>query len=90
MTKGELVAKMADDSNISKAAAQKALNSFTNNVTESLKKGEKITLMGFGTFSVVERKARKGRNPQTGVDITIPATNTVKFKTGKKLKDTIR
>ena len=90
MTKGELVAKIAGDSNISKAAAHKALNSFTDNVTETLKNGEKITLMGFGTFSVVERKARKGRNPQTGVDITIPATNTVKFKTGKKLKETVK
>ncbi len=90
MTKVELVAKMASDSKISKAAAKKALNSFINNVTDMLKKGEKITLIGFGTFSVVERKARKGRNPQTGEDITIPATNVVKFKTGKKLKETVK
>ena len=90
MTKVELVAKMAIDANISKAAAEKALNSFTGNVTDTLKKGEKITLTGFGTFSVVERKARKGRNPQTGDDITIPATNVVKFKTGKNLKDTVK
>jgi DNA-binding protein HU-beta len=90
VTKVELVAKMASDSKISKAAAKKALNSFINNVTDMLKKGEKITLIGFGTFSVVERKARKGRNPQTGEDITIPATNVVKFKTGKKLKETVK
>ena len=90
VTKVELVAKMAVDSKINKAAAKKALNSFINNVTDTLKRGEKITLTGFGTFSVVERKARKGRNPQTGEDITIPATNVVRFKTGKKLKETVR
>ena len=90
MTKVELVAKIANDAKISKAAAEKALNSFTKNVTNTLKKGEKITLTGFGTFSVVARKARKGRNPQTGKDITIPATKVVKFKTGKNLKEAVK
>ncbi|MDY7033763.1 MAG: HU family DNA-binding protein [Thermodesulfobacteriota bacterium] len=90
MTKVELVTKIANDAKISKAAAEKALNSFTKNVTDTLKKGEKITLTGFGTFSVVARKARKGRNPQTGNDITIPATKVVKFKTGKNLKEAVK
>ena len=90
MTKVELVAKIANDAKISKAAAEKALNSFTKNVTDTLKKGEKITLTGFGTFSVAARKARKGRNPQTGKDITIPATKVVKFKTGKNLKEAVK
>ena len=90
MTKVELVTKIANDAKISKAAAEKALNSFTKNVTDTLKKGEKIPLTGFGTFSVVARKARKGRNPQTGNDITIPATKVVKFKTGKNLKEAVK
>ena len=90
MTKAELVAGIAKDANISKASAEKALNSFTSNVSSTLKKGEKITLTGFGTFSVVERKARKGRNPQTGKDIKIPATKVAKFKVGKKLKEAVK
>jgi len=90
MTKADLVAKIAKDATISKASAEKALNSFTGNVTDTLKKGGKITLTGFGTFSVVQRKARKGRNPQTGKDITIPATKVAKFKVGKKLKEAVK
>lgn len=90
MTKAELVAKIAEDANLSKASAEKALNSFTSNVTATLKKGGKITLTGFGTFSVVQRKARKGRNPQTGKDIKIPATKVAKFKVGKKLKESVK
>ena len=90
MTKAELVSKIAKDAKISKASAEKALNSLTNNVTSTLKKGGKITLTGFGTFSVVERKARKGRNPQTGKDISIPATNVAKFKAGKNLKGAVK
>jgi len=90
MTKAELVEKAAKEAGISKVAAAAALNSFMNNVTKALKKKEgKVTLVGFGTFSKVRRKARKGRNPQTGAPIKIKATNVVKFRAGKKLKDAI-
>ena len=90
MTKAELVEKMAKDANISKAAAATALSSFMDSVTKALKKKDgKVTLVGFGTFSKVRRKARKGRNPQTGDPIKIKASNVVKFKPGKKLKDAI-
>jgi len=90
MTKAELVDVMAKDASISKAAAAKALDSFTANVTKALKKKDgKVTLVGFGTFSKTRRKARKGRNPQTGETIKIKASNAVKFKAGKKLKDSI-
>jgi DNA-binding protein HU-beta len=90
MTKAELVEKAAKEAGISKVAAAAALNSFMNNVTKALKKKDgKVTLVGFGTFSKVRRKARKGRNPQTGAPIKIKATNVVKFRAGKKLKDSI-
>jgi len=90
MTKAELVEAMAKDAGISKAAATKALNSFTTSVTKALKKKDgKVTLVGFGTFSKVRRKARKGRNPQTGEKIKIKARNAVKFSAGKKLKDAV-
>ena len=90
MTKAELVEKMAKDAKISKTAAAKALDSFVDGVTKSLKKKDgKVTLVGFGTFSKVKRKARKGRNPQTGEEIKIKASNAVKFKAGKKLKEAI-
>ncbi len=90
MTKAELVAKMAKDAGISKVAASGALNSFMDGVTKALKKKDgKVTLVGFGTFSKVRRKARKGRNPQTGASIKIKARNAVKFKAGKALKDAI-
>jgi len=90
MTKAELVEKMAKDAGISKAAASAALNAFTDGVAKALKKKDgKVTLVGFGTFAKVHRKARKGRNPQTGEAITIKASNSVKFKAGKQLKDSI-
>ncbi len=90
MTKAELVEKMAKDATISKVAAAKALNSFTDGVKKALKKKNgKVTLVGFGTFSKVHRKARKGRNPQTGASIKIKARNAVKFKAGKALKDAV-
>ena len=90
MTKAELVEKMAKDAGISKAAAGKALNSFADSVKKALKKKDgKITLTGFGTFSKVRRKARKGRNPRTGEAIKIKASNAVRFKPGKALKDAI-
>lgn len=90
MTKAELVEAMAKDAGISKVAAAAALQSFIDGVTKSLKKKNgKVTLVGFGTFSKSRRKARKGRNPQTGEPIKIKATNVVKFRPGKKLKDSI-
>ena len=90
MTKAELVEKMAKDAGISKVAAGSALNSFMEGVTKSLKKKDgKVTLVGFGTFSKIRRKARKGRNPQTGAPIKIKASNVVKFRPGKKLRDSV-
>jgi DNA-binding protein HU-beta len=90
MTKSELIDKMAKDAGISKVAAGIALNSFMDGVTKALKKKDgKVTLVGFGTFQKARRKARKGRNPQTGDPIKIKARNVVKFKAGKKLKDSI-
>ncbi len=90
MTKSELIEKMAKDAGITKTAAGKALESFTDGVTKALKKKDgKVTLVGFGTFSKVRRKARKGRNPQTGESIKIKARNAVKFKPGKKLSDSV-
>ena len=90
MTKAELVEKMAKDADISKAAAAKALGSMTDSIKKALKKKDgKVTLVGFGTFTKVRRKARKGRNPQTGESIKIKASNAVKFKAGKALKDAV-
>ena len=89
MTKAELIEGIAKDSNVSKVVAAKALNSFISNVTKSLKKGNKVTLVGFGTFSVVKRKARKGRNPQTGEVIKIKASKAAKFKAGATLKKSL-
>lgn len=90
MTKAELIEKMAKDAGISKVAAAAALGSFVDGITKALKKKDgKVTLVGFGTFQKSRRKARKGRNPQTGEPIKIKASNVVKFKAGKKLKDAI-
>lgn len=90
MTKAEVIEKMAKDAGISKVAAGEALASFTGCVTKALKKKDgKLTLVGFGTFSKVRRKARKGRNPQTGEEIKIKARNVVKFKPGKKLSESV-
>jgi DNA-binding protein HU-beta len=90
MTKAELIEQMAKDAGITKVAAGTALESFVASVTKALKKKDgKVTLVGFGTFQKTRRKARKGRNPQTGEPIKIKATNVVKFKPGKKLKDAI-
>ena len=90
MTKAELIANISKEAKITKAAAEKALNSFTGNVTKALKKGDKLTLTGFGTFMVAKRKARSGRNPRTGKEIRIAATKVAKFKPGNKLKTTIK
>ncbi len=85
MNKAELVSKIADDSGISKTQANAALNSFTEAVTKTLKSGAKVTLVGFGTFSVSKRNARTGRNPQTGATIKIKAKKVARFKAGKEL-----
>ena len=90
MTKADLIDVMAKDAKITKAAAGAVLDSFIGGVTKTLKKKDgKVTLVGFGTFTKTRRKARKGRNPQTGAVIKIKAANVVKFKAGKKLKDAI-
>ena len=90
MTKVELIESMAKDAGISKTAAGKALDSFVDGVTKALKKKDgKVALIGFGTFTKVRRKARNGRNPQTGETIKIKASNAVKFKAGKKLKEAV-
>ncbi|MCP4351601.1 MAG: HU family DNA-binding protein [Desulfobacterales bacterium] len=90
MTKADLVEKMAEDAGITKVAATAALNSFMESVIGTLKKKDgKVTLVGFGTFSKIRRKARKGRNPQTGEPIKIKACNVVKFRPGKKLRDAV-
>ncbi|MBI2067802.1 MAG: HU family DNA-binding protein [Deltaproteobacteria bacterium] len=86
MTKSELVALIAKDCKISKAVSERALNSVTANVTKCLKKKDKLTLTGFGTFLVSKRRARKGRNPQTGAEIEIRAANVPKFRAGKELR----
>jgi DNA-binding protein HU-beta len=90
MTKAEIIEKMANDADVSKAAAGKALDSFIDGVKKSLKKGNKATLVGFGTFSVSKRAARKGRNPRTGETIRIKASKTPKFTAGKAFKDALK
>jgi DNA-binding protein HU-beta len=90
MTKAELIASIGKEAKISKAAAEKAVNAFTNTVMKALKKGDKLTLPGFGTFSVAKRKARVGRNPQTGKEIKIPATRVAKFKAGNLLRNAVK
>jgi DNA-binding protein HU-beta len=90
MTKAELITNIAKEAKITKAAAEKALNSFTGNVTKALKKGDKLTLTGFGTFMVAKRKARSGRNPRTGKEIKIAATKVAKFKAGNKLRTAVK
>lgn len=89
MTKAELINWVSRDCKCSKALAEKTLNSVTENVAKCLKKGDKITLTGFGTFSVAKRKARIGRNPQTGAEIKIKAARVPRFKAGKQLKDQV-
>ena len=89
MTRVEIIEKMAKDAGVSKAAAQKALDSFIDSIKKTLKKGNKVTLIGFGTFSVGKRAARKGRNPQTGEVIKIKASKAPRFKAGKAFKDAL-
>jgi DNA-binding protein HU-beta len=90
MTKAELVAAMAKEAKIPKVSAERALNAFAGAVTKALKKGDKLTLTGFGTFCVAKRRARTGRNPQTGKEIKIAATRVAKFKAGNLLKSAVK
>jgi DNA-binding protein HU-beta len=90
MNKTELIDRVAKESDLSKSAAEQVVNSVFSAVAEAMKMGDKVTLVGFGTFSVSERAAREGRNPQTGEKITIPAKKVVKFKLGSKLESVIQ
>lgn len=89
MNKSDLIGQMASDAGITKAQAQTALNSFLDSTQGALKKGDKVILVGFGTFSVSKRAARTGRNPQTGKEIQIKAKNVVKFKAGSDLSNSV-
>lgn len=89
MNKNELVSSMAEKAGLKKTECEKALKAFTDTVAEELKKGEKIQLVGFGTFEVSERPAREGRNPRTGETMKIAASKAPKFKAGKALKDSV-
>lgn len=90
MTKVELIRQIADKAGIKQKDAEKAVNAFTETVTDALKNGDKVALVGFGTFEVSERAARTGRNPQTGEPVEIAAAKMPKFKAGKALKDAIK
>lgn len=90
MNKAELVEAMAENAGLSKADAKRALDAFISTTTTALKKGNRVALVGFGSFSVSDRAARKGRNPQTGKEIQIKAKKVVKFKAGADLSDRIK
>lgn len=89
MSKADIVDKIAKDAGISKAASEKAVNAFIEAVTNSLKKGQTVTLIGFGTFSVGKRAARTGRNPKTGATIKIKAKKVARFRPGAALKNAV-
>ncbi len=90
MTKTELIEKIASGAGLSKADAERAFVATLDSIKAALKKGQKVTIVGFGTFGVTKRKARKGRNPRTGQVINIPAAKTPKFTAGKALKDAVK
>jgi DNA-binding protein HU-beta len=90
MTKAEIIEKMAKDADISKAEAREGLESFINSVKKTLKKGNKVTLVGFGTFSIAKRKSRNGRNPRTGETIKIKSSKAPKFTATKAFKDSFK
>jgi DNA-binding protein HU-beta len=89
MNKGDLVKVIADAAGITNASANETLNAITDSIRKTLKKGDKVTLIGFGTFSTAKRAKRDGRNPATGAKIKIPAKTLVKFKAGKELTDAV-
>jgi DNA-binding protein HU-beta len=90
MNRADLVTRISKDAEITKRQAEKALNALVDSVQEALSKGDSVTLVGFGIFTVMSRAARKGRNPQTGREIFIPASKTAKFKAGKGLRQSVR
>jgi DNA-binding protein HU-beta len=90
MTKAELIAQVAGEAQVKKVDAEKTVNALIRVVSKTLKSQGRLALAGFGTFMVADRKAREGRNPQTGKPIKIPATRVVKFKPGKQLKDMVK
>jgi DNA-binding protein HU-beta len=90
MTKAELIEKVSKDAKVTKAAAGKSIDAIIDSVTKALKKGERVSLVGFGSFSVSNRKARTGRNPQTGKPIKIAARKVAKFKAGSALRKAVR
>lgn len=90
MTKADLISKVASKAELTKAEAAKAIDATIEAIKEALKKNDKVTLVGFGSFYVTKRKARKGRNPRTGQEIKIPATKVPKFTAGKALKDAVK
>ncbi len=90
MNKAQLIDAIASGSGLTKADAKKALDAFISATTASLKKGDRVALVGFGSFSVSKRSARTGRNPQSGKEIKIPAKNVVKFKAGSELADAVK
>ncbi len=90
MNKSELIDAMAAEANLSKADAKRALDAFQSAITKALKSGDRVALVGFGSFSVSERSARTGRNPQTGKEIKIPAKKVVKFKAGAELAGAVK
>jgi DNA-binding protein HU-beta len=89
MNKGDLIDKVAADVGLSKAQADRVIDSLLGGITDSLRRGERVTLVGFGSFSISQRRSRRGRNPHTSKLIRIPATKTVRFASGKKLKEVI-
>ncbi len=90
MNKAELIDAIASEADLTKADTKKALDAFINTTTKALKKGDRVALVGFGSFSVSKREARKGRNPQSGKEINIPAKKVVKFKAGAELADKVK
>ena len=90
MNKAQLIDAIASSAGLTKADAKKALDAFIDSTSGALKKGDRVALVGFGSFSVAKRSARTGRNPQTGKEITIPAKNVVKFKAGSELGDAVQ
>lgn len=90
MTKAELIDVVAKKAELTKKESAQAVDAIVESITEALKKGDKVTLVGFGTFSVTKRKPRKGRNPKTGEEIKIPATKSLKFTPGKAFKEAIK
>ena len=90
MNKAELIEAIASESGLSKADAKRALDAFVSSTTDALKKGDRVALVGFGSFSISARAARKGRNPQTGKEIDIAAKNVVKFKAGSELTSNVQ